>query len=58
VSAQVEDDDDLNLAEEDRCSFENFDPRSLTNLAEDMVEERDGQAICGGGRAGRVDELR
>jgi hypothetical protein len=58
VSAQVEDDDDLDLAEEDRCNFENFDPRSLTNLAEDTVEERDGQAICGGGGAHGVDELR
>jgi hypothetical protein len=48
----------LDLAEESRSSFKNFDPRSLTNLAENTMEEGDGQAICNGWGAGRVVELR
>ncbi len=48
----------LDLAEESRSNFKNFDPRSLTNLAEDTMEEEDSQAICSGGGAYGVYELR
>ncbi len=50
VLAQAEDNEkhdgvahvNLDLADEGRSSLENFDPTSLTNMAEDIMEDGDG----------------